>query len=43
MGYILAVALITWGGVFLYLMRLEALAHQIEKLAKQEPSTAPPI
>lgn len=47
--FVLAVALITWGGVFLYLLRLSALAkrlerelraHEAEKAA--EPS-APPL
>lgn len=33
MGYILAVALITWGGVFAYLVRLEIMTRQVEKLA----------
>jgi len=31
MGYILAVALLTWGGVWLYLLRLEKLTRQLEK------------
>ena len=30
MGYVLAVALITWGGVFLYLLRLEKLTRSVE-------------
>ena len=28
---VLAVALITWGGVWIYLLRLERLARQIER------------
>ena len=31
MGYVLAVALLTWGGVFLYLLRLEQLTRAVEK------------
>ncbi len=27
MGYVLAVALLTWGGVFFYLLRLEKMAR----------------
>ncbi len=30
MGYVLAVALLTWGGVFLYMLRLEKLAKSVE-------------
>ena len=41
MGYILAVALITWGGVFAYLVRLELLVRGLESLAKQEPGVPP--
>ncbi len=31
MGYVLAVSLLTWGGVFLYLLRLEGLTKALEK------------
>ncbi len=30
MGYVLAVALLTWGGVFFYMLRLEKLARLVE-------------
>jgi hypothetical protein len=30
MGFVLAVALLTWGGVFLYMLRLERLAKSVE-------------
>ena len=30
MGYVLVVALLTWGGVFLYMLRLEKLAKMVE-------------
>jgi len=33
--YILLVALITWGGVFAYLLRLNALARSIEESVKR--------
>lgn len=36
--FVLAVALITWGGVFAYLLRLNFLAKSIsEKLDRQNP------
>jgi hypothetical protein len=35
--YILAVALITWGGVFFYLLRIHFLARDIEtKISRHE-------
>ena len=30
MGYVLVVALLTWGGVFFYMLRLEKLARSVE-------------
>ncbi len=30
MGYVLVVALLTWGGVFLYMLRLEKMAKSVE-------------
>jgi hypothetical protein len=30
MGYVLAVAVITWGGVFVYMLRLEKLTRSVE-------------
>ena len=37
---VLVVALLTWGGVFLYLLRVERLTRDIEnRLARQEDST----
>ncbi len=30
MGYVLAVAVLTWGGVFVYILRLEKLARSVE-------------
>ena len=34
--YILAVALITWGGVFAYLLRLQFLARALESKIDQQ-------
>ncbi len=31
MGTVLIIALLTWGGVFLYLLRLERLTRALEK------------
>lgn len=33
---VLLVALLTWGGIFLYLLRLEALARALEKQVRNE-------
>lgn len=33
--FILIVALLTWGGVFAYMLRLNALAKSIEEMAKR--------
>ncbi len=44
MEYVLAIALITWGGVFFYILRLEKLARGIEKQVetlKTQTSDAP--
>ncbi len=50
--FVLIVALITWGGVFLYLLRLAALAKRLETELKahvaqrrdeSETRVAPPI
>ena len=44
MGYILAVALLTWGGVFLYLLRLGALLKQLQardQAAREAPAGDP--
>lgn len=40
MGYVLAVALLTWGGVFLYLVRLEGLTRAVEKAVRAHASQA---
>lgn len=44
MGYVLVVALVTWGGVFLYMLRLEKLAKIVEaevrRVEQQSAETA---
>lgn len=37
---ILFVALLTWGGVFAYLLRLESLTRAIEKQVRDESASA---
>ncbi len=37
---ILLVALLTWGGVFLYLLRLETLTRALEKQVRDETLNA---
>ncbi|HEX8834040.1 MAG TPA: hypothetical protein VF719_07550 [Abditibacteriaceae bacterium] len=39
MEYVLAIAVITWGGVFAYLMRMETLVRRVEQLAARESDT----
>lgn len=33
--FVLAVALVTWGGVFFYLLRLEQLARSLERQVEE--------
>lgn len=41
---VLAVALLTWGGVFLYLLRLEGLTRALEKeVSRREAEAAEPL
>ena len=35
MGYVLVVALLTWGGVFFYMLRLEKLARSVEAAVRR--------
>ncbi len=39
--YVLAVALLTLGGVFFYLLRVEALAKKLESLVRDEELDSP--
>jgi hypothetical protein len=48
MGTVVIVALLTWGGVFLYLLRLESLTRALEKEVErasigEEKSRAKPL
>ena len=36
---VLAVALITWGAVFLYLLRLDRMSRKLEEQARELPQT----
>ena len=38
--YVLAVALITWAGVWVYLVRLDALAKRLEKQLREREEEA---
>lgn len=40
--FVLAVTLITWAGVFLYLLRLDGLAKKLERELKYREEEKPP-
>lgn len=41
--FVLAVALVTWGGLWLYLLRLELMVKAVKKQISEPPVAAPPI
>ena len=41
--FVLAVALLTWAGVFVYLLRVDALAKRLEKEVRAREQEAAPV